>query len=59
MRALFPRSFDPITQGHQNVLRRTALLFDEVVVCVMFNRTRPAASPSPNGCTGSARQRPA
>ncbi|MEU5119238.1 adenylyltransferase/cytidyltransferase family protein [Streptomyces asoensis] len=28
MRALFPGSFDPITQGHQDVLRRAALLFD-------------------------------
>ncbi|WP_435808898.1 adenylyltransferase/cytidyltransferase family protein [Streptomyces massasporeus] len=30
MRALFPGSFDPVTQGHQDVLRRAALLFDEV-----------------------------
>ncbi|WP_055587808.1 pantetheine-phosphate adenylyltransferase [Streptacidiphilus griseoplanus] len=37
MRALFPGSFDPVTQGHQDVLRRAALLFDEVVVCVMSN----------------------
>ncbi|WP_373432180.1 adenylyltransferase/cytidyltransferase family protein [Streptomyces afghaniensis] len=26
----------PVTQGHQDVLRRAALLFDEVVVCVML-----------------------
>ncbi|WP_159047599.1 adenylyltransferase/cytidyltransferase family protein, partial [Streptomyces sp. WM6378] len=26
MRALFPGSFDPVTQGHQDVLRRAALL---------------------------------
>ncbi|MFD8794262.1 pantetheine-phosphate adenylyltransferase [Streptomyces vinaceus] len=40
MRALFPGSFDPVTQGHQDVLRRAALLFDEVVVCVMFNSNK-------------------
>ncbi|WP_234311913.1 pantetheine-phosphate adenylyltransferase [Streptomyces griseus] len=40
MRALFPGSFDPVTQGHQDVLRRAALLFDEVVVCVMFNSSK-------------------
>jgi pantetheine-phosphate adenylyltransferase len=37
MRALFPGSFDPVTPGHRDVLRRAALLFDEVVVCVMAN----------------------
>ncbi|WP_225822148.1 adenylyltransferase/cytidyltransferase family protein [Streptomyces naphthomycinicus] len=35
MRALFPGSFGPVTQGHQDVLRRAALLSDEVDVCVM------------------------
>jgi len=40
MRALFPGSFDPVTQGHQDILRRAALLFDEVVVCVMFNANK-------------------
>ena len=35
MRALFPGSFDPVTAGHQDVIRRAALLFEEVVVCVM------------------------
>ncbi|GAA2033966.1 hypothetical protein GCM10009839_38100 [Catenulispora yoronensis] len=37
MRALYPGSFDPVTSGHQDILRRAALLFDEVVVCVMAN----------------------
>ncbi|GGW56223.1 phosphopantetheine adenylyltransferase [Streptomyces lucensis JCM 4490] len=40
MRALFPGSFDPVTQGHQDILRRAALLFDEVVVCAMFNSNK-------------------
>jgi pantetheine-phosphate adenylyltransferase len=45
MRALFPGSFDPVTQGHQDVLRRAALLFDEVVVCVMFNANKTGRFP--------------
>ncbi|MBL4656022.1 MAG: adenylyltransferase/cytidyltransferase family protein, partial [Bacteroidia bacterium] len=27
--ALFPGSFDPITKGHENVIRRALTLFDE------------------------------
>ncbi|WP_229829240.1 adenylyltransferase/cytidyltransferase family protein [Streptomyces massasporeus] len=45
MRALFPGSFDPVTQGHQDVLRRAALLFDEVVVCVMFHANKTGRLP--------------
>ncbi|MFF8726819.1 pantetheine-phosphate adenylyltransferase [Streptomyces sp. NPDC015171] len=45
MRALFPGSFDPVTQGHLDVLRRAALLFDEVVVCVMFNPDKTGRLP--------------
>ncbi|MFJ8630881.1 pantetheine-phosphate adenylyltransferase [Streptomyces sp. NPDC093568] len=45
MRALFPGSFDPVTQGHEDVLRRAALLFDEVVVCVMFNAHKAGRLP--------------
>ncbi|MBT2427911.1 adenylyltransferase/cytidyltransferase family protein [Streptomyces sp. ISL-112] len=48
MRALFPGSFDPpVTQGHQDILRRAALLFDEVVVCVMFNANKAGRFPVP------------
>jgi pantetheine-phosphate adenylyltransferase len=37
VRALFPGSFDPVTPGHRDILRRSANLFDDVVACVMFN----------------------
>ncbi|ROQ36283.1 phosphopantetheine adenylyltransferase [Streptomyces sp. PanSC19] len=47
MRALFPGSFDPVTQGHQDVLRRAAHLFDEVVVCVMSNASKTGRFPVP------------
>ena len=36
-RAVFPGSFDPITRGHENILRRAASLFDEVVVAIGNN----------------------
>lgn len=35
--ALYPGSFDPITLGHLNIIRRAANVFDKVVVCVMKN----------------------
>lgn len=35
--ALYPGSFDPITLGHLNIVRRAAAVFDKVVVCVMKN----------------------
>ena len=38
--AICPGSFDPITLGHLNIIRRTAKIFDEVVVCVMHNANK-------------------
>ena len=39
--AICPGSFDPITLGHLNIIRRTAKIFDRVVVCVMNNANKP------------------
>ena len=42
--AVYPGSFDPITLGHVDVLRRAAGVFDRVVVAVLVNpRKAPAA----------------
>ena len=38
--AICPGSFDPITLGHLNIIRRSAKLFDRVVVCIMVNSTK-------------------
>ena len=38
--AICPGSFDPITLGHLNIIRRTSKIFDEVVVCVMQNASK-------------------
>lgn len=35
--AVFPGSFDPITVGHEELVRRAAILFDEVIVAVGIN----------------------
>ena len=38
--AMIPGSFDPITLGHLNIIRRAASIFDKVVVCVMKNSAK-------------------
>lgn len=35
--AVYPGSFDPITSGHLNIIRRAANIFDRLIVCVMVN----------------------
>lgn len=35
--AIYPGSFDPITSGHLNIIRRAASIFDRLIVCVMVN----------------------
>ena len=37
MKALYPGSFDPITNGHVDVIQRISKLFDEVIVAVLNN----------------------
>ena len=36
-RAIYPGSFDPITNGHLDVLKRALKVFDEVIVLVAVN----------------------
>lgn len=38
--AVYPGSFDPITSGHLNIIRRAARIFDRLVVCVMVNSNK-------------------
>ena len=37
VRAIYPGSFDPVTFGHLDVIRRASELFDEVIVGVLHN----------------------
>ncbi len=39
-KAICPGSFDPVTVGHMDVIRRAAALFDEVVVLVAVNSAK-------------------
>ena len=34
---IYPGSFDPVTIGHLNIIRRAAKIFDKLIVCVMVN----------------------
>ncbi|MGF7234204.1 MAG: pantetheine-phosphate adenylyltransferase [Frankia sp.] len=39
-RAVCPGSFDPITNGHLDIIERASRLFDEVVVAVLINKSK-------------------
>ncbi|MBK7994698.1 MAG: pantetheine-phosphate adenylyltransferase [Blastocatellia bacterium] len=36
-RAIYPGSFDPITNGHLDIIERSSKLFDEVIIGVLVN----------------------
>ena len=38
--AVYPGSFDPITYGHLDIIRRAAEVFDKVIVGVLKNQTK-------------------
>ena len=40
MRAVCPGSFDPVTNGHLDIVRRASALFDEVIVAVGVNTSK-------------------
>ena len=39
-RAVYPGSFDPVTYGHLDVIRRAAAMFDELIVSVLNNKEK-------------------
>lgn len=41
-RAIFPGSFDPITNGHLDIIERGLKLFDEIIVAVLINPDKKA-----------------
>lgn len=43
MKACFSGSFDPVTNGHMDIIRRAAALFDEVDVLIMENPRKTTA----------------
>ena len=43
MRALYPGSFDPLTNGHMDLIERAAALFGQVTVAVLSNPNKKPA----------------
>ena len=38
--AIFPGSFDPITKGHESIVKRAAPLFDKIIVAIGVNSSK-------------------
>lgn len=36
-RAIYPGSFDPLTNGHLDIIERSCKLFDEVIIAILVN----------------------
>jgi len=43
-RAIYPGSFDPVTNGHLDVIQRACRLFDELTIAVAFNEQKEKAT---------------
>ncbi len=41
-KAIYPGTFDPITNGHIDVIKRALKIFDGLVICVMINPNKKA-----------------
>ena len=58
MRALYPGSFDPLTNGHMDLIERASALFGEVIVAVLSNPSKKPLFPSRSGLLRSRPQQP-
>ncbi|HEV7731761.1 MAG TPA: pantetheine-phosphate adenylyltransferase [Candidatus Binatia bacterium] len=54
--AVYPGSFDPITNGHVDIIRRSLQVFDRVIVGVAFNPNKDSAWFSPEERAGMIRE---
>ena len=54
-RAVYPGSFDPVTNGHIYIAERAAAVFDEVIVSVLVNERKISAFSVEERC-GMARE---
>ena len=39
--AVYPGSFDPITNGHVDLIKRGSRIFDEIIVLIAYNPNKP------------------
>ena len=44
--AICPGSFDPVTNGHLDIIQRAASIFDEVIVAVLRNPSKTGRFPT-------------
>jgi pantetheine-phosphate adenylyltransferase len=54
--AVYPGSFDPITNGHVDIVRRSLQVFDRVIVAVAFNANKDSSWFSPEERVGMIRE---
>lgn len=47
-RAIYPGSFDPVTLGHLNIIKRAAAIFDELIVLVCVNSSKNSGMFTPD-----------
>lgn len=40
IKAVYPGSFDPMTLGHLDIIKRASKMFEQVVVCVLNNKAK-------------------
>lgn len=40
MKVVYPGSFDPVTNGHIDIIERASKIYDEVIVCVLINNSK-------------------
>ena len=40
MRAIYPGSFDPVTYGHLDIIKRAAMITDELIVGILQNKSK-------------------
>ena len=40
MRAMYPGSFDPVTYGHLDIIKRAAMITDELIVGILQNKSK-------------------
>tara|TARA_Y100001968_G_scaffold183680_1_gene168246 strand:+ start:805 stop:1284 length:480 start_codon:yes stop_codon:yes gene_type:complete len=45
MKALYPGSFDPLTLGHLDLIKRGSTLFDQIVIAVLENPSKTPTFP--------------
>ncbi len=48
--AIYPGSFDPVTNGHLDIIRRAANMFDKLVVVVLINPLKSYSFTIPERC---------